>query len=174
MFTYGHWQCAFEFDPDEWEGFTYRIHDTISGREYLGKKLFHKTTKKKVVGKTRRKHIVSDSDWRTYSGSCKELKEVIKEQGEDTFIFTIESLHENRSSLAYREVEMQIFEHVMYSVLPNGVKKFFNGYITPLKFICKPPSEREIQFRVKTYNVHIEDKNYGEPNPNPESTERPV
>jgi len=58
-------------------GFVYLIENTISGRRYIGKKLFKRTRRapkrKKSDKVQRRKKIVTSSDWENYYGSNKEL-----------------------------------------------------------------------------------------------------
>ena len=42
---------------DEYTGFVYRITNLKNGKQYIGKKLFKSTQRKKVKGKTRRKIV---------------------------------------------------------------------------------------------------------------------
>ncbi len=71
---------------DEWFGFIYLIKDTISGKQYLGKKNF-KTNKKVKLGKKElaalpikrgrtpsKKQVIAESDWKNYYSSCDEIK----------------------------------------------------------------------------------------------------
>lgn len=147
----GHWQYPKEFNPEDWTGFIYRIVDLDTKREYIGKKFFNKTIRKKVKNRTNRKKVIKSSDWKTYTGSCKELNAEIELRGKDRFEFYIESLHECRSSLAYREVEVQILENVMRAKLPTSEKKFYNGMISPIKFKVTDETALELEYRCSCY-----------------------
>lgn len=144
----GHWQCKFEFNPDNWFGFIYRITELDTGREYIGKKQFTKLKRKKVKGRKNRKHIRSTSDWRIYTGSSNELNASILLNGIDRYKFEIISLHKTKGSLAYAEVKRQIFENVLCQRLDDGVtRKYFNKYINAIKFIPPADTDEELQHR---------------------------
>lgn len=145
----GHWQYPKEFNPDEWVGFIYEILDLDTGRAYIGKKFFHSTTRKKVKNCVNRKKVVKESKWKIYTGSSKELNEQISQRGKDRFVFNILSLHESKSSLAYREVELLVTKNTMRDLMPNGVKKYYNGMIPPIKFKIADESDRELAYRIK-------------------------
>lgn len=144
----GHWQCSFEFDPEDWFGFIYRIIEKSSGREYIGKKQFFNIRRHAVVGKKNKKKIIKESNWRTYTSSSTHLNQAIEETGIDNYEFFIESLHKTRGSLFYAEVQAQIFEDVLRARLDDGVsRKFFNRIIPGVKFI--PPDEVPAETRAK-------------------------
>jgi hypothetical protein len=134
----GHWVFPHQFNPDEWFGFIYRITELNTGREYVGKKQFFSNRTKSVVGRKNRKHYKKESDWRKYTGSSKELNLAIETNGKENYRFEIESLHKTKGSLHYQEVVVQINENVLRERLPNGIRKFYNGHISAVKFI---PSE---------------------------------
>jgi len=105
----GHWHYHKAIDIDSWCGFVYCITNTISKKRYIGKKVFHfNRSLPPLKGKKRKRHIKVESDWRSYTGSSKQLNSDIDALGKDKFTFEILSLHESKSSLAYREVEMII------------------------------------------------------------------
>jgi hypothetical protein len=147
MHTYGHWISQWEIDINSWVGFCYKITNLDDCREYIGKKFFWSSITKKVKDTNRKKHIVKESGWRSYTGSCKQLTDDIARLGKDHFEFEILSLHESKSSLAYREVELQIQEEVIYATLPDGSRKYYNGYICPIKFKVNKPTEKELLHR---------------------------
>ena len=147
----GHWQAPWDFDPEEWVGFVYRICDVDTGKEYIGKKFFFSTNRKKVKGRKNRKVVRKQSDWKSYTGSSKELNAEIERRGKDSFKFFIESLHESRSSLAYREVEAQIKENVLREKLVNGDRKFYNGMIAPIKFKVPDMTNKERLYQTRQY-----------------------
>lgn len=147
----GHWQSKFEFNPDDWFGFIYRITELDTGREYIGKKQFTKLKRKKVKGRKNRKHVRSDSDWKTYTGSSNELNDAIKQNGKDRYKFEIISLHKTKGSLAYAEVRRQIVENVLCQRMNDGTtRKYFNKYINAVKFI--PPAETLEEIEHRSYD----------------------
>lgn len=145
----GHWICNKEFNPEDWFGFIYRITELDTGRLYVGKKQFFMMRRIAVKGKTRKKVTYKESDWKKYTGSCKDLNEQIKIKGMDNYKFEILSLHDSKSSLYYAEVKLQVMEDVMMVRLDNGVKKYYNGQIGAVKFKVNPPSDKELLFNGK-------------------------
>ena len=143
----GHWQFINSFDPDDWFGFIYRITEIDSGMEYVGKKQFHQHLRVKVKDKVRKKKVVKESKWRSYTGSSVRLNLAISEKGIENYRFEIVSLHETRASLVYAEVLIQITENVLRERLPNGSRKFYNGLISGIKFI--PPEETLLESQMK-------------------------
>lgn len=139
----GHWEYPKEFDITDWVGFIYRIIDKDTGMQYIGKKFFHATRRKKVKGRKNRKVTIKESDWKTYRSSSKWLKEEIESRGEERFVFLIESLHESKASLHYREVELQVVEDVLRATLEDGSPAYYNGMIANMKFKLKPETESE-------------------------------
>jgi len=93
----------------EFVGFVYCIVNRIDGRKYIGRKYFHSI--RKVKGKSRRQR--SDSDWKTYYGSSKELIEDVKKHGEENFGRFILSLHTTRGDCNYEEVKQQFLNNVL-------------------------------------------------------------
>lgn len=144
----GHWIFPHEFNPEDWFGFVYRIIEVDTGREYIGKKQFFSNRTKTVKGRVNRKHYKKDSDWKKYTGSSKELNKAIEQNGKDRYIFKIESLHKSKGSLHYREVEVQIMENVLRAKLQNGNRKFYNGFISAVKFIPADVHEDETKYRI--------------------------
>lgn len=144
----GHWEFPFEFIIDDWFGFIYRIVELHTGREYIGKKQFFSNRTKVVAGRKNKKHYKKESDWKKYTGSSVELNKAIELNGKQLYKFYIISLHKTKGSLHYREVEMQITENVLRAQLANGLRKYYNGHISAVKFI--PPKEtiEETQFKI--------------------------
>jgi len=145
---YGHWEYPGILNPADWVGFVYRIRDLDTNKEYIGKKFFFKIKKKTVKGRKNKKHVKADSDWKIYTGSSKELNAEISLRGKDRFEFFIESLHESRGTLAYTEVQKQVFEDVLRAKLPDGTKKYYNGMIAPIKFIPHDETENEKKAKI--------------------------
>ena len=63
--------------------FVYIISNLISGRQYIGKKLFY-SHKYKQVNKKRKK-VQIESDWQDYWSSSEELKKDIATLGKENF-----------------------------------------------------------------------------------------
>lgn len=105
-------------------GFVYRITQVDNGKMYIGKKLFvFKVCKKPLKGKKNKRRSVKESDWEKYQTSSREIQEICKNEGEDSFIWEILSLHKSKSRLAYEEAKLQFMEDVLLS------EKYYNGII---------------------------------------------
>jgi hypothetical protein len=146
----GHWEYPNEFDINEYVGFCYLITSLVSGKKYIGKKFFFMTTHKPPLkGKTRKRKVVKESNWKKYTGSSYDLNEEIAKVGKENFKFQILSLHENRSSLAFREIELIVMKHAVQS------DKFWNGLIPGLRFKIKEYSDKEL---ASFADINMEDK----------------
>ena len=67
-------------DIGDYIGFVYLLTDP-NGKKYVGKKLF--VSKRKLPplkGKSRKRTVVKESDWKTYYGSNKHLLELLKSE----------------------------------------------------------------------------------------------
>ena len=61
-------------------GFVYLITNTVSDMKYIGKKQIEKRTKRPPLkGKKRKRIIIGESDWKTYTGSSDRLNADIEE-----------------------------------------------------------------------------------------------
>ena len=117
-------------------GFIYRVVHIPSGKAYIGKKVLQHTrkvrlTKKElaeyagVVGrKPSFKLAVKESDWQTYWGSNKYLKELMKEEPLENFERQILACAPTKKLLTYYEVKYQMVYQVLEK--PN---EFFNDNI---------------------------------------------
>lgn len=143
----GHWDFPHEFDMSEWFGFIYRIEEIHSGRAYVGKKQFWANRTKAVPGRKNRKHYKKESDWKKYTGSSIELNKAIELHGKENYLFKIESLHQTKGSLHYREVVLQITENVLTERFADGSRKFYNGNISAVKFYPALPTESELKMK---------------------------
>ena len=117
--------------PDDCIGFVYCITNTVSGRQYIGKKLakFSKTTYKTVKlknGTKKKKKIRSkiNSDWQEYYGSNIELNKDVELHGKENF--TREILHycKSKAETSYIEAREQFDRKVLES------KEYYNGQIS--------------------------------------------
>lgn len=108
-------------DIGEYIGFVYLLTDP-NGKKYVGKKLF--VSKRKLPplkGKTRRRTVVKESDWKTYYGSSEEVQKLV----ESNIPFKREILHlcKNKGELSYMELKEQVEREVLLS------NDYFNGII---------------------------------------------
>jgi hypothetical protein len=129
------WEYSEEFSPNDYFGFVYVIENLINNKKYIGKKVFwynkkKKKTKKQLneeTGRGRRslhEIIQSESDWKTYYGSNKFLKEDIKLYGYENFKRTIIKLCKTKKELTYWETKNQF----VFSVLENP-QEWYNDNI---------------------------------------------
>ena len=116
--------------PEDCIGFVYNITNTVTGRQYIGKKLakFSKTTYKTVKlknGTKKKKKIRSkiDSDWQEYYGSSVELSKDIDTLGKDKFSREILYYCKSKAETSYVEAREQFDRKVLES------DDYYNGHI---------------------------------------------
>lgn len=111
--------------PENTFGFVYRITNLTNGKCYIGKKqLLSKVNKK--LGKKEiaalpskrgrtpsKKLVISESNWKSYWGSCKPLLEDLKKLGEDKFSREILMICSSKKLLTYYEAAFQIKEDIL-------------------------------------------------------------
>lgn len=102
-------------------GFVYIITNRISGRRYVGKKLFYFSKTKRVKGKVKR--VKAESDWRDYWSSSDELKADVAKLGKENFSREIIHLCKNKGMINYLEAREQFDRRVLES------DEWYNGYI---------------------------------------------
>lgn len=129
--------------PDETYGFVYRIIHIPSKKSYIGKKILQNTSKVKlgkkelaeyagVVGRRPSyKLAVKESNWKSYWGSNKYLKELYEAEPKDNFERQILKCASTKKLLTYYEVKFQM----VYQVLEKP-DEFFNDNILG-KFFTK-------------------------------------
>lgn len=116
----------------EYIGFVYLITDEF-GKKYVGKKLFKSTRKAPPLkGKTRKRTIIKESDWKTYYGSSDEIKTLV----ESGASFRREILHlcKTKGQLSYMELQEQVDRKVLLR------DDYYNGII-----------------QVKIHKTHVKD-----------------
>lgn len=95
--------------PKNMEGFVYLITNNTNNRKYIGKKNFWTRRKDKKTGRRKKK----ESDWKTYYGSCDELKEDILLIGKENFTREILYLCPHKKSMSYYEIYEQFIRNVL-------------------------------------------------------------
>lgn len=116
-----------EISDDEIEGyvsFVYIITNLTDNKRYIGKKNFTKIRSKKIKGKTRKKKVKSESDWREYYGSNVTLLADVDKLGRDNFEREIVKLCKSKGTANYHEAKLQM----QHEVLENP-DKFYNEWI---------------------------------------------
>jgi hypothetical protein len=122
--------------PNDTHGFVYRIIHKPTGKIYIGRKILQNTTKVKlgkkelkelagVVGRRPSyKMAVKESNWKTYWGSNKFLKDLYKIEPKENFEREILICAPTKKLLTYYELKYQI----LYEVLEKP-DEFFNDNI---------------------------------------------
>jgi hypothetical protein len=106
--------------------------------KYIGKKQIEKRTKRPPLkGKKRKRIIVGESDWKTYTGSSDRLNADIAELGKDKFKFEIIYSCGTKSELAYMETLYQFQSEVL--IREDYYNGIMNCRIGRVKFTKKPP-----------------------------------
>lgn len=111
----------FEEIPETAYGYVYLITNTITGRKYIGKKLFWFRKTKVLKGK--KKRIKVESDWREYWSSSDEVKKDVETLGTDKFIREILHICPNKGSCNYLEAREQMDRRVLET------EDYYNGQI---------------------------------------------
>lgn len=105
--------------PEDAFGFVYLITNLKTGKKYIGRKQSTKTIskiqkKKDGTVSKQRKRVKSESNWRTYTGSCSPLNVDIKKIGKENFKFEILAYAFTKGQLGYLEEHLQHKLGVIY------------------------------------------------------------
>jgi len=115
-----HWEYKKNPDIKSNFGFVYRITHKKTKKAYIGCKQYFVRRKGKKV----------ESNWKTYTGSSKHLKEEIKRLGKKQFRFQIVGEYKNKRSLRYYECYYQMIYHVLTSTLEGTDEPaYYNNYV---------------------------------------------
>lgn len=111
--------------PADMAGFVYEITNTVTGRRYLGKKVFWSAVvRPPLKGKTRRRRSLKESDWQTYYGSNDVLNEDVRTLGHAAFSRVILRMCRTKSEMSYYEAKYQFDADAI--LCPT----YYNGWIS--------------------------------------------
>ena len=96
-------------DIQNYVGFVYLIIEQNTGKKYVGRKYFYQL--RKIKGKSKRQR--SESNWKNYYGSSKELLEAVDRHGIYNYKRIILSLHTTKGDVNYEEVKQQFKRNVL-------------------------------------------------------------
>jgi serine/threonine protein kinase len=110
--------------PEGTYGFIYKVTHTPSGKIYIGKKVLYHNQKKKLTkaelelstGRGRKslyKIVQKESDWKTYYGSQKDIKEYITQGKKEEFKREIIQFVNNKKLLTYFETKWLFINGVL-------------------------------------------------------------
>jgi hypothetical protein len=112
-------------DINDFFGFVYRITNLQNGRKYIGRKYFQQHRKPRGGGRKR----TSESDWKSYYGSSKELAADRKLLGSNCFKREIISLHRTKGKVNYEETKQLFLNNVLTESFDDGTPLYYNSNI---------------------------------------------
>ena len=112
-------------DINDFFGYVYRITNLQNGRQYIGRKYF--TQCRKLRGSRRKR--TSESDWKSYYGSSKELAADRKLLGSNCFKREIISLHRTKGKVNYEETKQLFLNNVLTESFDDGTPLYYNSNI---------------------------------------------
>jgi len=137
---------------EEYEAFVYLVINKVNNKKYIGRKFTKKRNRKKLSETSiRRKLIITESDWRYYKSSSKDLQNDILKDGEENFDFIILEWCKNRISAMYLEVEYQIKNDVLTKKMDNGEYEYYNTNIMSKYF--RPKEYGTEEYNNKCRNI---------------------
>lgn len=100
--------------PEEYQGFVYEITELDTGKKYIGKKNFWRP-KTLPITKSRKRRVRTrtESDWREYYGSSKEVQLLIESKGQSNYRRTIIRLCKTKGEMSYYEAKLQFKNDVL-------------------------------------------------------------
>jgi hypothetical protein len=130
----GHW-VVLNTRPENAFGFIYAVFGP-TGRQYIGRKQVISVTRKTIPGSKRRRITRTESSWRSYTSSCRELLDDIELYGLGAFTFVIYKWCIGPGDLTYSEVQEQWANEVLSrDETTEGERLWYNGNIGAVKFL---------------------------------------
>ena len=112
-------------DINDFFGFVYRITNLKTGKQYIGRKYFVQKRRPRGGGRKR----TSESNWKAYYGSSKELTEDRKLLGDRIFKREILSLHRTLGKVNFEETRQLFLNNVLTESLDDGTPMYYNSNI---------------------------------------------
>ena len=112
-------------DIDDFFGFVYCITNIQTGKKYIGRNYCWSKRKPRGGGRKR----TSESNWKAYYGSSKELTEDRKLLGVQAFSREILSLHKTLGKVNYEETHQLFINNVLTESLDDGTPAYYNSNI---------------------------------------------
>ena len=112
-------------DIGDFFGYVYCITNLMSGRKYIGRKNFQQHRKPRG---SRRKRT-SESNWKAYYGSSKELNEDRKLLGNSTFRREILGVYRTQGKVNYEETRQLFLNNVLTESLDDGSPAYYNSNV---------------------------------------------
>ena len=112
-------------DIGDFFGYVYRITNLQNGRQYIGRKYF--TQRRKLRGSRRKR--TSESDWKAYYGSSKELTADRKLLGSSCFKREIISLHRTKGQVNFEETKQLFLNNVLTETVDGKTPLYYNSNI---------------------------------------------
>lgn len=136
---------------EDYEGFVYLITNLETQQKYVGRKYFWRKLRVKRAGKSNRRRVTKESDWREYLSSSIRLKKLIAQEGIEKFSFEIIHLGTTRSDVNYLELKEQVNRDVLKAKLPSNEFEYYNDSILSRYFKPKEPGTAE--YKTKCDNI---------------------
>ena len=114
-------------DIGDFFGYVYRITNLQTGKQYIGRKYF--TQRRKPRSGKGKRRVTSESDWKKYYGSSKELNEERKSVGNNTFRREIISIHKTLGQVNYEETRQLFLNNVLTEASDDGTPRYYNSNI---------------------------------------------
>ena len=112
-------------DIGDFFGYVYCITNLQNGRQYIGRKYF--TQCRKLRGSRRKR--TSESDWKAYYGSSKELTADRKLLGSSCFKREIISLHRTKGQVNFEETKQLFLNNVLTETVDGKTPLYYNSNI---------------------------------------------
>ena len=133
--------------PTDYIGFLYLItctHPDVQ-KKYIGRKFFW--------FKFNTKTLKSQSDWRTYKGSSKNVLADIEKYGVEHFTFEITQLFKTKGGIVSGEIESLWAARVLHATKEDGTRLYYNDSIGNIKFIAKEHLSEEHRQKIAAATV---------------------
>ena len=112
-------------DINDFFGFVYCITNLQNGRKYIGRKYFIQRRKPRGA----RRKVTSESDWKAYYGSSKELAADRKLLGNSAFRREIISLHRTLGKVNFEETKQLFLNNVLTETVDGKNPLYYNSNI---------------------------------------------